>query len=64
MLEFARQRSLDLGYGGRVGLHALPGSEPFYESRYMLNLGYDPDREMVYFEYGVLNPAPSEEDNA
>ena len=64
LLEFARRRSLDLGYGGRLGLHALPGSESFYESRNLLNLGYDSDREMVYFEYGVLSPAPREEDDA
>jgi GNAT superfamily N-acetyltransferase len=64
LLEFARRRSLDLSYGGRLGLHALPSSESFYESRNMLNLGYDPEREMVYFEYGVLNRSPSEEDDA
>ena len=61
LLDFARRRSLNLGYGGRLGLHALPSSESFYESRNMLNLGYDPDREMVYFEYGVANPTPSED---
>jgi GNAT superfamily N-acetyltransferase len=64
LLSFARQRSLDLGYGGRLGLHALAGSESFYESRNMLNLGYDLDQEMVYFEYGVLRPTPREEDDA
>jgi GNAT superfamily N-acetyltransferase len=64
LLSFARQRSLDLGYGGRLGLHALPGTESFYESRNMLNLGYDPDQEMVYFEYGVLNRLPREESDA
>ncbi|WP_242024336.1 hypothetical protein [Trichocoleus sp. FACHB-591] len=65
LLQFSRKRSLDLGYQGRLGLHALQGSEAFYESRNMLNLGYDADREMVYFEYGVLNPRQSEEnDNA
>lgn len=64
LLKFARRRSLDLGYGGRLGLHALPGSESFYESRNMLNLGYDSDCEMVYFEYGVLNPVQREEDDA
>ena len=52
LLLFARKRSLQLGYQGRLGLHALPGSESFYEDRNMLNFGYDPDREMVYFEYG------------
>jgi GNAT superfamily N-acetyltransferase len=61
LLQFARKRSLDLGYQGRLGLHALRGSEAFYESRNMLNFGYDADREMVYFEYGVLNPRQSEE---
>ena len=62
LLEFARRRSLDLGYGGRLGLHTLPRSEAFYEAHNMLNLGYDSDREMVYFEYGVLNPASREEE--
>ena len=61
LLDFARRRSLDLGYGGRLGLHALPSSESFYETRNMMNLGYDPEREMVYFEYGVANPAPRED---
>lgn len=63
LLQFARRRSRDLGYQGRVGLHALPGSESFYEARNMLNLGYDDDREMVYFEYGSLNPPPRWEDD-
>ncbi|MEO0405937.1 MAG: hypothetical protein AAF289_01165 [Cyanobacteria bacterium P01_A01_bin.135] len=54
LLQIARHRSVMLGYGGRVGLHALPGSESFYERRGMLDLGYDSEREMVYFEYGVL----------
>lgn len=63
LLQFARQRSLQLGYRGRLGLHALPGSESFYESRNMLNFGYDPDREMVYFEYGLINPPQQWEDN-
>jgi GNAT superfamily N-acetyltransferase len=65
LLQFARKRSLDLGYGGRLGLHALPGSESFYEARNMMNLGYDDDREMVYFEYGPLNqPQLWESDDA
>ena len=56
LLQFARKRSLDLGYQGRLGLHALPGSESFYEALNMLNFGYDSEREMTYFEYGLLNP--------
>ncbi|NJR51104.1 MAG: GNAT family N-acetyltransferase [Leptolyngbyaceae cyanobacterium CSU_1_3] len=64
LLQFARKRSVDLGYGGRLGLHALPGSESFYESKNMLDLGYDPDAEMTYFEYGLVNPSQSwEEEN-
>lgn len=63
LLRFARQRSLQLGYRGRLGLHALPGSESFYENLNMLNFGYDPDREMVYFEYGPTNPPQRWEDN-
>ncbi len=54
LLIFARTRSLDLGYSGRVGLHSLPGYEKFYDNRGMLDLGSDPDYEnLVYFEYGV-----------
>jgi hypothetical protein len=30
----------------------------------MVNLGYDPDQEMIYFEYGVLNPVPKKEEDA
>jgi len=55
LLLFARQRSLELGYGGRVGLHALPGSEGFYRRNQMTSYGDDPDKEgLVYFEYGSL----------
>ncbi len=55
LLLFARQRSLELGYGGRVGLHALPDSEAFYRRNQMPEYGADPDKEgLVYFEYGVL----------
>ncbi|MBD2024211.1 hypothetical protein [Leptolyngbya sp. FACHB-711] len=55
LLLFARQRSLALGYAGRVGLHALPASEEFYRQRNMMASGQDPDRENLrYFEYGRL----------
>lgn len=55
LLLFARQCSLELGYGGRVGLHALPESEEFYRRNQMPEYGLDPDKEdLVYFEYGVL----------
>jgi hypothetical protein len=55
LLLFARQRSLELGYGGRVGLHALPDSEEFYRRNQMPEYPADPDKEdLVYFEYGFL----------
>lgn len=54
LLMFARNRSLELGYEGRVGLHSLPGAEDFYDSRGMTDLGTDENYEdMVYFEYGI-----------
>lgn len=55
LLNFARFRSLNLGYEGRVALHALPGAERFYDSRNMMNFGADADKEdLIYFEYGRL----------
>jgi hypothetical protein len=52
LLLLARQRSLELGYEGRVGLHALPGAESFYDDQNMADYGPDPDQEnLTYFEY-------------
>lgn len=59
LLDFAQQRSLELGYGGRVGLESLPGAIGFYESRSMIRLDpgpdeyRDPDAEspLPYFEH-------------
>lgn len=52
LLRFARHRSFELGYGGLVGLHALPGAEAFYEKMNMLNGGADPESEdLTYFEW-------------
>ena len=57
LLLFARQRSVELGYGGRVGLHALPGAEAFYRRYTMPDYGSDPDKDgLVYFEYAALTP--------
>lgn len=54
LLNFARRRSVQLGYGGRVALHALPRAERFYEALNMMNFGPDPDYDdLVYFEYGL-----------
>lgn len=55
LLLIARQRSVALGYEGRIGLHALPASEAFYNRRNMMDYGQDPDKEdLRYFEYGRL----------
>lgn len=57
LLLFSRQRSVELGYEGRVGLHSLPGSEAFYRRYNMSDCGPDPDRDgLVYFEYPTLRP--------
>lgn len=54
-LAFARTRSLELGYEGRVGLHSLPGVEEFYDNQGMIDVGEDEDYDdLVYFEYGVF----------
>ncbi|WP_242065441.1 GNAT family N-acetyltransferase [Trichocoleus sp. FACHB-262] len=55
LLLWARQRSLELGYDGRVGLHALPGSEGFYRRNQMAEYGPDSDKEgLIYFEYSLI----------
>ena len=52
LLFFAQQRSKQLRYGGRVGLHALPKAENFYKKRGMINFGVDSEKEdLVYFEW-------------
>lgn len=56
LLLFARQRSVELGYGGRVGLHSLPEVEGFYRRNQMPEYGADPDKEgLVYFEYRSIS---------
>ncbi len=40
-LFFARQRSVTLGYGGRVGLHSISESEAFYHRQGMPDYGAD-----------------------
>ncbi|MEA5575316.1 GNAT family N-acetyltransferase [Anabaena sp. UHCC 0451] len=55
LLRYARLRSVELGYGGRIGLHSLPTAERFYENQNMFNLGIDEEYEnLTYFEYGML----------
>lgn len=58
LLNFARIRSLDFGYKGRVGLHSLPDAVKFYNKKNMYNLGEDEDYDnLVYFEHGILRSA-------
>ncbi len=55
LLMFTRERSAQLGYGGRVGLHSVPESEAFYHRQGMPDYGHDPDKDgLIYFEYGSL----------
>lgn len=50
LLEFARFRSEELGYGGLIGLHALSRAEAFYRRMNMIDCGADEEKEnMTYF---------------
>ena len=56
LLLFSRQRSVELGYGGRVALHSLPNVEAFYHSQGMPDYGPDPEKDgLVYFEYSAFS---------
>jgi hypothetical protein len=58
LLEFARYRSQELGYGGLVGLHALPSAESFYRRLNMDECGPDSNQEgLVYFEWYIPQSA-------
>jgi len=50
----AVRQSLSEGYGGRVGLHALPQSASFYcDACGMISLGCDDENDnLEYFELG------------
>ncbi|MEW5687284.1 MAG: GNAT family N-acetyltransferase [Pseudomonadota bacterium] len=51
MLAAAIETSRDLGFKGRIGLHSLPRSEPFYARSGMTDLGIDGTSEnLKYFE--------------
>lgn len=57
LMAFVRTRSAELGFNGRVGLHALPTADGFYQRLRMPNYGPDPNKDgLVYFEYGLLQP--------
>lgn len=54
LVDFALARSYELGYQGRLGLHALPGALGFYRKLRigLLDCGPDPEEpdNLVYFE--------------
>ena len=57
LMELAVRWSITLGYGGRIGLHALDQAKTFYESRCgMQNLGPDASyHNLSYFELTEAN---------
>ncbi|MEH2156524.1 GNAT family N-acetyltransferase [Nostoc sp.] len=51
LIAFAIERSFDLGYKGRIGLHSLSRAEEFYNRLKMTNFGEDIDKQKLkYFE--------------
>jgi len=54
LVDFAVARSHELGYQGRIGLHALPGALGFHRKLRLglLDCGSDPEEpdNLVYFE--------------
>ena len=62
LLDFARARSLELGYKGRVGLHSIPQAEGFYRKAGMIEVGADPENDnLVYFEWYRSSEVTSED---
>jgi GNAT superfamily N-acetyltransferase len=52
LLRTAVERSDDLGYKRRLGLHSLPQAEGFYRDRcLMADLGIDATKKLRYFEF-------------
>jgi GNAT superfamily N-acetyltransferase len=55
LMEYARLRSVELGYQGRLALHSLPQAEGFYQRLLLPDYGPDPEKDdLIYFEYGIL----------
>ncbi len=62
LLDFARYRSEELGYGGLVGLHSLAGAEGFYRRMNMLEYGEDEEMDnLIYFEWYRQESSTDEE---
>ncbi len=52
LLRAAVERSEDLGYKRRLGLHSLPQAEGFYRDKcLMADLGVDATKQLRYFEF-------------
>lgn len=55
LLATAVSLSIENGFGGRLGLHALPTSERWYsETCGLSDLGYDDKKKMKYFEFNEV----------
>lgn len=51
LVRAAVNRSIELGFGGRIGLHSLPQADTFYRHIGMTNLGVDAKyQNLCYFE--------------
>lgn len=51
LLGAAVDKSIELGFGGRIGLHSLPQANTFYSRSGMTNLGADASKQnLCYFE--------------
>jgi len=52
LIAEAVRLSLEMGLGGRVGLHSLPQAEAFYTRCQMIKVGPDHSYyDLIYFEY-------------
>jgi hypothetical protein len=51
LMDFARFRSEELGFGGLVGLHSLPSAEGFYRKMGLQDGGIDLSQGLRYFEW-------------
>jgi hypothetical protein len=64
LLKFAQFRSETCGYGGLVGVHALPEAEAFYRKLAMTDCGCDAAFENLrYFEWYRPRPSANEWDD-
>jgi hypothetical protein len=57
LFTFAVQKSLNLGFEGRIGLHTVKQSEEFYQKLHLSDLGYDTFNScrLKYLELSTVN---------